>query len=54
MGPKVVFTDPNITTPLGRVSYTEMHAAREAAIDAVLAPTKAAMAAPVPAATPAP
>lgn len=52
-GPKIVFTDPDITKPLGRVSYTQMVAAREAAIDAVLAPTKAEMITPVSAAPPA-
>jgi hypothetical protein len=34
--PKVCFCDAEITKPLGRVSYTQMHASREAAIDAVL------------------
>ncbi len=30
--PKIVFTDPGITKTLGRVSYTQMSAAREAAV----------------------
>jgi len=34
--PKIAFSDADITKPLGRVSYTQMHATREAAIDAVL------------------
>jgi hypothetical protein len=34
--PKIVFSDPNVTRAFGRVSYTQMQASREAAIDAVL------------------
>ena len=34
--PKIAFCDAEITKALGRVSYTQMHAAREAALDAVL------------------
>jgi hypothetical protein len=35
-GPKIVFTDADITKALGRVSFTQMKAARELAIDEVL------------------
>ena len=44
--PKVVFTDPNITQPLGRVSHTDLSAGRFAAIEAVIGPIKAGMVPP--------
>ena len=34
--PKIAFSDPEVTKALGRVSYTQMAASREAAIDSVL------------------
>jgi len=43
--PKVVFTDPNITHPLGRVSHTDVISGRSAALEAVIGPIDDGMAA---------
>ncbi len=54
MSPKIVFTYPDITTPQGRVTYSEMFGSREAAIDSVLSAIANNSPAPAPVAPAAP
>ena len=51
-GPKIVFSDPDITKAYGRVSFTQMKADREMAIDSVLATIPKDTAVPAPSSSP--